>query len=59
MNIDRRKFIKGMAAATAAMPFTSTFASVLTDVPEINYPIAFFTKPLDSFEISFRAETLA
>jgi len=59
MNIDRRKFIKGMAAATAAMPFTSTFASVLTDVPEINYPIAFFTKPLDSFEISFMAETLA
>jgi len=59
MNIDRRKFIKGMAAATAAIPVTSTFASVLADVSEIKYPIAFFTKPLDSFEISFMAETLA
>lgn len=59
MNIDRRKFIKGMAAATAAIPVTSAFATVLADVSETKYPIAFFTKPLDSFEISFMAETLA
>lgn len=59
MRINRRKFIKGIAAVTAAIPVTSAFASVVADVSEINYPIAFFTKPLDSFEISFMAETLA
>lgn len=59
MSIDRRKFIKGMATATAAISVTNAFASVLPDVTDIKYPIAYFTKPLDSYELSFMAETLA
>lgn len=58
MSFSRRRFIGGMAATAAAIPFTGVFASALTDVPETSFRIAFFTKPLDSYELPFMAETL-
>jgi len=48
-----------MAAATAAIPFSGIFASEVTGISKKKYPIAFFTKPLDSYGLSFMAETLA
>lgn len=51
--------LKGMAAATAAIPFSRAFPSTISDAPGKKFPIAIFTKPLDSFELEFMAETLA
>jgi sugar phosphate isomerase/epimerase len=59
MNLNRRKFIKGVAATAALLPFSNLIASV--DPGSINkkYPISFFTKPLDGYDSEFMAETLA
>jgi L-ribulose-5-phosphate 3-epimerase len=59
MNNKRRILLKGMAAATAAIPFSHAFSSTFSATPGKNYPIAIFTKPLDNFELEFMAETLA
>ncbi len=59
MNNKRRILIKGMAAATAAIPFSGAFASTISKPPAKKFPIAIFTKPLDDFELEFMAETLA
>jgi sugar phosphate isomerase/epimerase len=48
-----------MAAAGLAMPVAKTFGSGLADLQGGKTPIAFFTKPLDGFELEFMAETLA
>lgn len=48
-----------MAAATAALPFTEALASGVFEAAKNNYPIAFFTKPLDDYDLVFMAETLA
>ena len=48
-----------MAAATAAIPFSGIFASEVAEISKKKYPIAFFTKPLENYDLSFMAETLA
>ncbi len=48
-----------MAVASAAVPWDRTFATGITKMFENNYPISFFTKPLDGYEFVFMAETLA
>lgn len=55
----RRTLIKGMAAATAAIPFSGAFASTPPAVAAKKFPIAIFTKPLDDFGLEWMAETLA
>ncbi len=47
-----------MAAATAAMPFTETFSSTIFEKSASRFPVAFFTKPLDDYELGFMIETL-
>jgi len=60
MSQNRRTFIKVIAGATAAIPFTNTFASTLFEKEKIDdYPVAFFTKPLDDYELPFMIEALA
>lgn len=59
MDYSRRNFIKGIAYATAAIPFSGAFASVNNLNEKKLFPISFFTKPLDGFELEFMAETLA
>lgn len=59
MDYSRRNFIKGVAYATAAIPFHGAFASGNTLNAKDAYPISFFTKPLDGFGLEFMAETLA
>lgn len=48
-----------MVATAAAIPFSGAFASEIIQAPEKKYPIAFFTKPLDSYDLVFMTETLA
>lgn len=48
-----------MAATTAAIPFSRAFASEIFEVSDKKYPISFFTKPLDRYDLVFMAETLA
>jgi sugar phosphate isomerase/epimerase len=48
-----------MTAAGLTMPFANVLGSGLPDGQPDNRPIAFFTKPLDGFELEFMAETLA
>jgi L-ribulose-5-phosphate 3-epimerase len=59
MNYNRRVFIKNIAAATGAVSVTNIFASIPLNKNKSNFPIAFFTKTLDGYEIDFMAETLA
>jgi len=59
MDYTRRNFIKGVAFATAAIPFTGAFASVNRLNEKSAFPISFFTKPLDGFELEFMTEALA
>ena len=59
MNYNRRKFIKGMAVATAAIPFSGVLASEINVRQKENYRISFFTKPLDKYELEFMTESLA
>ena len=59
MIYNRRKFIKGMAVATAAIPFSGVIASEINVRQKENYRISFFTKPLDKFELEFMTESLA
>ena len=60
MSLNRRNFIKGTAATVAAMPFTGLLLSASENKKETKrFPIAFFTKLLDGYELEFMAETLA
>ena len=60
MSLTRRDFIKGTAATVAAMPFSGLLMSVDKEKTENKkFPISFFTKPLDGYELEFMAETLA
>ncbi len=47
-----------MAAAGAVMPLTG-FRGMPVFREQKKYPVSFFTKPLDGFELDFMAETLA
>lgn len=59
MDYNRRKFIKGMAIAAAAIPFSKIAANEMGDDKVNKYPINFFTKPLDHYEPDFIAKTLS
>ncbi len=55
---NRRKFIKGMAVATAAIPFSNLLVSAANGAGANEYPISFFTKPLDKYGPDFMMDTL-
>ena len=59
MKFNRRTFIKGMAVTSAAIPFFGINAAQVFEVTKKKYPISFFTKPLDDFDLVFIAEALA
>ncbi len=60
MKSDRRGFITKTAAACASISFVTNSFGMGTIIPQRKkYPIAFFTKPLDDFELGFMAESLA
>jgi len=59
MSYNRRTFVKSVAAATAVLPFSGTFASEAAKISQKKYPVAFFTKALDNYELAFMAETLS
>ena len=59
MKINRRDFIKGVAAATTLAQVPGAFASVNMSGPSKSYPVFFFTKPIDSFGPEFVAESLS
>jgi L-ribulose-5-phosphate 3-epimerase len=55
---NRRKFIATMAAAGAAMPFASSFGSILPINAEGRYPVRLFSKPLDTYDFNFMCECI-
>lgn len=59
MNTTRRNFVKGMAATAAVFPFTKGFSVSEESSPVKKFPVSFFTKALDNYEVPFMAETLA
>ncbi len=59
MDCNRRKFIKNMTVIAGAISVSNVYGAVFSNRIEANFPIAFFTKPLDNFEIDFMSETLA
>ncbi|MGM0376641.1 MAG: sugar phosphate isomerase/epimerase family protein [Bacteroidota bacterium] len=59
MNYNRRKFIKNMTVIAGAISVTNAYGTVALNNIETKFPIAFFTKPLDKYEIDFMSETLA
>lgn len=60
MTYSRRNFIKGVAAAAAAIPFSNVLMPTsIGELENKKFPIAFFTKPLDGYELEFMTESLA
>ena len=58
MNLKRTEFIKDLSIIGAALPFADLSSPGYVNEKK-NFPIYFFTKPLDEFEISFISECLA
>jgi L-ribulose-5-phosphate 3-epimerase len=56
---NRRKFISTLAAAGAAIPFTSELKSYLPENKSGSFPLRLFSKPLDRFDFSFMCECVA
>jgi sugar phosphate isomerase/epimerase len=59
MNLNRRKFIKRMAAVTAVLPVTGISGAAASVTAGKKYSISLFSKPLDPFGIDFMAESVA
>lgn len=59
MNYKRREFIKDISLIGAALPFTGLSDPDYFPSEKKNFPVYFFTKPLDEFEIGFMSECLA
>lgn len=59
MKYNRRNFISTLAAAGASIPFAGSFGAQVFKSGEDAFPVTFFTKPLDEFELEFMAEALA
>ena len=57
MNQNRRKFIKTVAAATAAIPITSALGNKFPSPPETRFPLRLFSKPLDNYDFGFICES--
>lgn len=55
---NRRQFISTVAAAGAAIPFTSALGSVLESPVENKYPVRLFSKPLDTYDFGFMCECI-
>jgi sugar phosphate isomerase/epimerase len=56
MKQNRRDFITTLAAAGAAIPFTSAFKMEESSPAEPRYPIRLFSKPLDPYDFDFMCE---
>jgi L-ribulose-5-phosphate 3-epimerase len=56
---NRRKFISTIAAAGAAIPFTSELKTFLPYHSEGGFPVRLFSKPLDRYEFGFMCECAA
>ncbi len=60
MKQNRREFITTIAAAGAAIPFTSDInAGITSPAPPETFPIRLFSKPLDAYEFGFMCECTA
>jgi L-ribulose-5-phosphate 3-epimerase len=59
MEFSRRKFIKTTALTSAFIPFADVLANGSGVTAQQRSKICFFTKPLDSYDTNFMAETLA
>ena len=60
MRHNRREFITKIAAAGVSIPFLNhSFGAEKQSPQKKKYPIAFFTKPLDDYDLEFMTETLA
>ncbi len=60
MKQNRREFITTLAAAGAAIPFTSGINAVITSqAPAERFPIRLFSKPLDAYDFGFMCECAA
>jgi L-ribulose-5-phosphate 3-epimerase len=58
MKQSRREFISKVAAAGAALPFTSAVGSYLPGSEDKKYPVRLFSKPIDSYDFGFMCECL-
>ena len=59
MDQTRRTFIKNVTTAAAGLPLLKWMESAEIAGTSTNFPIAFFTKPLDDYELDFMLEVLA
>lgn len=58
MKLNRREFISTLAASTVTMPLLSKTDLHFLTLPEDNYPVRLFSKPLDSYDFDFMCECL-
>jgi sugar phosphate isomerase/epimerase len=56
---NRRHFISTVAAAGAAIPFSSGLGPFLAAPAEKKYPVRLFSKPLDAYEFGFMCECIS
>ena len=59
MNHARREFIKDISVIGASLPFNGSFGLQFSEPQKKKFPISFFIKPLDEFELEFMSEALA
>jgi len=59
MKQNRREFISTVAAAGAAIPFTSSLGLYHPGSVESKFPVRMFSKPLDSYDFDFMCECIA
>ncbi len=59
MKQTRRSFIATVAAAGAALPFSSGVDISNTEAPESKYPLRMFSKPLDSYDFGFMCDCIS
>ena len=59
MNLARREFIKDISVIGVGLPITRSFDLDFSTGEKKKYPISFFTKALDEFELEFMSESLS
>lgn len=59
MKQNRREFISTLAAAGAAIPFTSAIKTEISSAEQNRFPFRLFSKPLDAYDFSFMCECTA
>jgi sugar phosphate isomerase/epimerase len=55
---NRREFITTIAAAGAALPYSSGIGRMIPGTTESKYPVRLFSKPIDSYDFGFMCECL-